>query len=367
MKSILCFRFPVFIFALFVLLQIAAPPVVLLAGELSPTPPEPPPDEPQLITVLSLTPTEVEPGESVVFSVQWTNEGTATFEQTAVDFYASSGFTGSVISNTLTIPELLPEASAQQTMTLTVQPEVTEDQVISVYSPRLVDESIVLGVLAGAPMGGLLSITSLESDTVPEAWQPAFVSPEISAFSGAATYSYPFEVFPGRQGLQPALGLAYSSHNVNGINIPQASGNVADGWNLTGLAYIGRDEVQNCPNNPEYARIQNVYTLHLNGDSYELLPKSGTGNYGRYEAKGNPGLYIARHNPAGTYNGFDGSNGNITGEYWVVKTPDGTTYRFGHDYDSEQITFNLLGPDEACSLEHDDPGFPYVGSQLNTL
>src|SRR5690606_19970307 len=115
-------------------------------------------------------------------------EGTATFEQTAVDFYASSGFTGSVISNTLTIPELLPEASAQQTMTLTVQPEVTEDQVISVYSPRLVDESIVLGVLAGAPMGGRLSITSLESDTVPEAWQPAFVSPEISAFSGAATY-----------------------------------------------------------------------------------------------------------------------------------------------------------------------------------
>src|SRR5262249_37064970 len=50
--------------------------------------------------------------------------------------------------------------------------------------------------------------------------------------TGAASYSYPFKLPPGR--LVPSLGLVYSSAG-------DVHGNVASGWSLAGVSGIRRD------------------------------------------------------------------------------------------------------------------------------
>ena len=66
--------------------------------------------------------------------------------------------------------------------------------------------------------------------------------------SGAATYSIPFSMAPGRAGVAPVVGLSYSSNNTFG-------GVVGVGWSISGLSSISR-----CPQTPIHddGNIRNV-------------------------------------------------------------------------------------------------------------
>jgi hypothetical protein len=176
-------------------------------------------------------------------------------------------------------------------------------------------------------------------------WSPQFNEPVVSTFSGAATYQYPIELPPGRNGLQPTLGLSYNSKRVDGLLQWQSSEWVGLGWNIETIDIVRTGIGEMWPGNPDFwLKYDNVFRLIMNGASYDLQPASGSEDqlYGRYYADDMPGLYVERINSCSNGNCNDllgGSPANVTTEYWIVKTSDGTTYRLGYQADAEQVIF----------------------------
>jgi hypothetical protein len=70
--------------------------------------------------------------------------------------------------------------------------------------------------------------------TIGEGWKPMLTPPVPDLFSGAATYSFPVEVPPGRKGLTPSVALSYNSRRVDGLidGGGADAGPVALGWSL---------------------------------------------------------------------------------------------------------------------------------------
>ncbi len=135
----------------------------------------------------------------------------------------------------------------------------------------------------------------------------------VSLSTGATTYSYPIEVPKGTNGLTPLLLINYNSR---GDNKP---GILGTSWTLT-ENYIQRT-INYTRNNVDDDRFE----LKLNGVSFDLVYDSSNG---RYHTEIESYLYIQN---------FSGGN-NTKGQYWVVKTTDGTNYRFGYNNKSEQVS-----------------------------
>ncbi|MBI2547802.1 VCBS repeat-containing protein [Candidatus Woesearchaeota archaeon] len=127
-----------------------------------------------------------------------------------------------------------------------------------------------------------------------------------SLFTGAATYSYAFDVPPGIGGLQPTVALSYNSHNSR--NIPSL---VSSAWDLT-QNYIQRD-VQHTVEDV----VDDTFKLYLDGEEYDLVYDGS-----RYHTEVESYLFITN------------SSGGAEGEYWIVKTKDGTVFRFGYNDDA---------------------------------
>ncbi|MFC1722988.1 FG-GAP-like repeat-containing protein [Nanoarchaeota archaeon] len=136
---------------------------------------------------------------------------------------------------------------------------------------------------------------------------------QSSLFTGAMVYTYPIAVPPGTRGLTPVVGLSYSSSAHNSY-----PGAVGSGWSLT-ESYITRD-VKNTPGTVN----DDKYILVLNGQNYDLEFESD----GRYHTKIETYMHIT---PQVT-------TSNLNGLYFVVKTKDGTRYRFGYNQNSEQVS-----------------------------
>ena len=168
----------------------------------------------------------------------------------------------------------------------------------------------------------------------PNSWTPTWTPPTVAAFSGAATYAYPFNIPPGRQGLQPSVTLSYSSRAIDGHIHKFDAGPVAHGWslaeiNITRSGVKVRQDTGNS-NRPE-AYHPDEFTLVLNGTGYDLIPEytnTAAHDVLRYFAENEPGLYVERI--------YDSSLNTADGIYWLVRTSDGTTYRLGYTADSEE-------------------------------
>lgn len=167
-------------------------------------------------------------------------------------------------------------------------------------------------------------------------WIPTFVQPNVAQFSGAVTYNYPIPLPQGRGGLTPSVSLSYNSRAVDGIVAWTQGSEVGLGWSL-GTPIITRDfkgegngdaaPAAGCYTDGEYGA---VFRLQVGGAGYTLLKSSeNTSGYVRYVTQERSGIYVERHNTALSQQVSLPAAPNQTGEYWIVRMPDGMVYRYG--------------------------------------
>ena len=163
----------------------------------------------------------------------------------------------------------------------------------------------------------------------PDFWTLQWEPPTPDAFTGAATYSYPFQLPPGRAGLGPTLGLSYSSSALRGAgNRGTTFGSVATGWSLND-AKITRTGSKMNDNGTGYD-YPNTFRLTLNGKGGRLIAGPSENGGTLHYVEDMPQLRVYSFNDA------DNS-------YWIVQTGDGTSYRFGYTANSE-TTHSIKGP-----------------------
>ncbi|MCI5131859.1 MAG: hypothetical protein D3904_10105, partial [Candidatus Electrothrix sp. EH2] len=132
--------------------------------------------------------------------------------------------------------------------------------------------------------------------------------------SGSFGYSFDIEVPPGTIGLQPSLQLVYNSQAAQ-----SKAGWTGAGWDLP-IPYIQRDI--------EYSKTDpsdDTYDLHMDG-KHDLVYQ----NFTSYKTKIDKYLSIETRN--------NGQNSKKM--YWLVRSKDGTEYRFGYFNHSEQLQKN---------------------------
>jgi uncharacterized repeat protein (TIGR01451 family) len=154
-----------------------------------------------------------------------------------------------------------------------------------------------------------------------------FDQPYTSLFTGAARYSIPIWTPPGRGGMQPDLSLSYSSSTVDGVLGDVQAPWVGVGWNMDGVEIVRKITTSDTGYGYE-----NSFALTINGTLYDLTVNPNQPNH--YYTKRSSFLSIERHAPAF---GNAGDVNNTTKEWWEVVTTDGTRYRLGHEYNSEQL------------------------------
>jgi len=135
---------------------------------------------------------------------------------------------------------------------------------------------------------------------------------QTSLYTGTFTYTYNIEVPPGTNGLQPNLQLVYSSQRTK--DQPTILGTA---WDIT-QNYIQRDI-----NHTMNDTTDDEFKLTFKGSTYDLIYT----NNSRYHTETETFLYIENKTGAP----------NENGTYWIVKSRDGTTYRFGYNTISEVL------------------------------
>ncbi|MBP7693152.1 MAG: hypothetical protein KA764_14605, partial [Anaerolineales bacterium] len=169
----------------------------------------------------------------------------------------------------------------------------------------------------------------------PEPWQVSPSLPTAAAFSGAAAYHYPIPAPAGRAGLTPNIDVSYSSRALDALTASDErdQGVLGLGWAVAGDE-ITRQGVYAAEGERGPVLVYpDLFTLSLGGQSYRLIPAAGADTARapvvRYFAENGPHLFIERV--------FDPAAPNQDQLYWLVKTPDGTTHRFGYLADSEAV------------------------------
>ncbi len=209
--------------------------------------------------------------------------------------------------------------------------------------------------------------------TDPRVWSQAYNPPHANLFGGAASFEIPIEAPAGRNGLQPKLALSYNSRRMDGRDGGTYSrlGPLPDGWSLS-VMDIEREKWWWCDWGTDYANgpcTTDVFSLIMNGTTYELYGSPGQ-EKGRYYAKDAPELYVLRVNdlctPAAPCDGYTSGAPNTTGEYWIVRLPDGTEVRFGYVANAELLTtgicpFNQWGWGSSDCRGPYNPSHPYFG------
>ena len=127
--------------------------------------------------------------------------------------------------------------------------------------------------------------------------------------TGAATYTIPIAVAPGRNGLQPQLSLNYSSQTGNGL--------AGYGWNMSGLSMIGRcGKSYYYDNNCTSPNFTTSDELMFDGARLLLLSGTRLTSGAHYRLENDPSTDIV------CQSGSDGI-------YFTVKKKDGTVMEYG--------------------------------------
>ena len=179
----------------------------------------------------------------------------------------------------------------------------------------------------------------------PEAWAMEWRPPSVSEFTGAASYSYPIQVPPGRAGLQPTVGLSYSSASLRGVIQKASFGNVATGWSLNEIS-IMRTGIEN---GASWWNYPNNYRLTVNGVGGRLISTGSENGVDVFRVEDQPQFKVYNYGGQHLID-EEATNGNT---YWVIKDGSGTQYRLGYtdtSYSYQEADSN----DEGSTPEHRD-------------
>src|SRR3989339_65982 len=129
-------------------------------------------------------------------------------------------------------------------------------------------------------------------------------SQSVSLLTGAFTYSYPIEVPPGRNGMQPDVKLIYNSQGDNGW--------LGIGWTLdTGCIY------RSTKNGVPGYTFSDTFIFSINGQTQELVEITSNADYHEYRAQIESGFTRFRYYITGDYAGK-----------WIAWSKDGKKYTF---------------------------------------
>lgn len=220
---------------------------------------------------------------------------------------------------------------------------------------------------------GVLSFATIhfseyQVTTEPQLWMLLYNPPGASPYNGAATYQYPIDLPPGIGGLAPDLTLSYSSRAADGMRRPAMSQGFGAGWALpqaqinngnAGNFYT--DDGDGTGNNKNYDPA--AFALTLNGVNYYLNPLNTIGRYGTFKAIGAPELYIEYVEDNDATNDTD----NVSGEFWRVRTPDGTTHTFGRSQGAEQVVWPMETQPFRNGGQHRNPKFAPYNWKLDSV
>jgi RHS repeat-associated protein len=133
-------------------------------------------------------------------------------------------------------------------------------------------------------------------------------------FSGSASYSYEIETPTGINGFEPSIQLFYNHHAARSLGSA-----VGTGWSISG-GTIARDIKETWGDTSD-----DVFRISMQGVNDELVFVS---EENRYHTLHETNFFVQK---------VSGGN-NEKGEYWIVRTPDGTEHRFGYNTYSEQVS-----------------------------
>ncbi|MFE7808736.1 RHS repeat-associated core domain-containing protein [Streptomyces sp. NPDC057430] len=150
----------------------------------------------------------------------------------------------------------------------------------------------------------------------------------VSGNSGAFTYAYPLSAPPAPGGDPLNLALHYNSQSVDGRTSAQNAQPswVGQGWDIA-PGFIER-RYHSCTSDGQSSadlcwKDYDQVAISLGGRSTQLIPLDAGRT--KWRLRDDPGWSVTRE--TGT------SNGDNDGEFWWVKAPDGTQYRFGGETD----------------------------------
>ncbi|HXH78995.1 MAG TPA: polymorphic toxin-type HINT domain-containing protein [Nocardioides sp.] len=164
---------------------------------------------------------------------------------------------------------------------------------------------------------------------------------QVGVGSGEFSYSYDFELPDPQLTGAPSLGLAYSSGSVDAMTLNTNGQGSAEGlgWSM-GHSFVTRSYAS-CGDDGENSgdlcwktngpHLVEDLRLVLNGQSSELIPINGQPN--EFRLRIDPGWQVTRN----TTGNPRPNNSDNDGESFTVRTPDGTTYRFGAATQSESV------------------------------
>ncbi|MCO7224749.1 fibronectin type III domain-containing protein [Pleionea sp. CnH1-48] len=173
---------------------------------------------------------------------------------------------------------------------------------------------------------------ALVSIQVPEQQAVGAVQGQAGVSGGAATYSIPIAVPPGRNGMQPSVSLNYSSRSGNGV--------AGMGWNLNAAQLISRCDATFASDGftKKVSFSETTDRLCLGGEKLKL-DKDSSVSYGKggaiYRLETNPRTIVKQYNDL-----------NTNSSYFVVQLDNHQTLTFGL---AEQAKHKLSGKSETLS------------------